>query len=68
MEFAKDLFKNHRYAILGLGKNGNAAALRLQAMGATIQICDDQPQKRQETPTQLQNYIKEFTSLDGFYE
>ncbi len=66
MEFAKDLFKNHRYAILGLGKNGNAAALRLQAMGATIQIWDDQPQKRQETPPQLQNYIKEFSSLEGF--
>lgn len=66
MDFANDLFKNDHYAILGLGKNGIAAAQRLFHMGATIQIWDDQPEKREAVPEYLQPYLAPFKTLINF--
>ncbi len=63
MDFSKDLFKNDHYAVFGLGKNGITASQRLLQMGATIQIWDDQLQKRQDIPYNLQPYLAPFESL-----
>lgn len=66
MNFSPTLFRNQHYAILGLGKNGIVAAERLLAMGATIQVWDDQEQKRNEIPAELKPYVKFFRDLQGF--
>lgn len=66
MNFSSSLFKNHHYAVLGLGINGVAVAQRLLEMGATVQLWDDQPEKRQNSPQPLQKYIAPFTSLTSF--
>ncbi|MDI2090759.1 UDP-N-acetylmuramoyl-L-alanine--D-glutamate ligase [Commensalibacter oyaizuii] len=66
MDFSPTLFQDHRYAILGLGKNGIAAAQRLLAMGAEIQLWDDQEKKRCEISPQLQQYLSPLTTLQGF--
>lgn len=66
MDFSNQLFKNHHYAILGLGKNGVAAAQRLLQMGATLQIWDDQEQKRHEIPDNLKAYLAPFKTLNPF--
>jgi UDP-N-acetylmuramoylalanine--D-glutamate ligase len=39
--FPADLFAGRRYAVLGLGRNGLAAARVLTAMGATVTVWDD---------------------------
>lgn len=66
MNFSNTLFTNHRYAILGLGKNGIAAAQRLLQMGAAIQIWDDQEQKRLAIPDVLKPYLAPFQTLASF--
>lgn len=66
MNFSSTLFHTHRYAILGLGKNGIVAAERLLTMGATIQIWDDQEKKRKEVPSELIPFIAPFEDLRGF--
>lgn len=66
MNFSSSLFHHHHYAILGLGKNGIVAAERLLAMGATIQIWDDQEQKRNEVPSELKPYVNAFKDLKEF--
>ncbi len=40
-DFPRDLFTGRRIAVLGLGRNGLAAAVRLVAMGATVTAWDD---------------------------
>ena len=44
--FAPDLFAGHRFAVVGLGKNGLAAARGLAAMGADVVAWDDKPEAR----------------------
>lgn len=66
MDFSSTLFENHRYAILGLGKNGTAAAQRLLRLGAEIQIWDDMETKREEVPEDLKPYLKPFHTLTDF--
>jgi UDP-N-acetylmuramoylalanine--D-glutamate ligase len=44
--FAPDLFAGHRFAVVGLGKNGLAAARGLAAMGADVVAWDDKPDVR----------------------
>ncbi|MDI2112505.1 UDP-N-acetylmuramoyl-L-alanine--D-glutamate ligase [Commensalibacter nepenthis] len=66
MIFSPTLFQNHQYAILGLGKNGIIAAQRLLAMGATIQIWDDQEKTRNAVPSELKAFVKPFEDLYGF--
>lgn len=66
MDFSSTLFENHHYAILGLGKNGTAAAQRLLRLGAEIQIWDDMETKREEVPEDLKPYLKPFHMLTGF--
>ncbi len=39
--FPADLFAGHRFAVLGLGRNGTPAAKALASMGATVQAWDD---------------------------
>ncbi len=39
--FPADLFAGRRYAVLGLGRNGLAAARALRAMGAAVTVWDD---------------------------
>jgi UDP-N-acetylmuramoylalanine--D-glutamate ligase len=45
-DFPPDLFAGRRYAVLGLGRNGLAAARRLVAMGADVTAWDDTPASR----------------------
>ena len=44
--FAPDLFSGQRFAVVGLGRNGLAAAHALQAMGAGVLAWDDDPARR----------------------
>jgi UDP-N-acetylmuramoylalanine--D-glutamate ligase len=39
--FSTTLFSGRRFAVVGLGKNGLPAALRLRAMGAEVVAWDD---------------------------
>ncbi|CAI3922260.1 UDP-N-acetylmuramoylalanine-D-glutamate ligase (MurD) (PDB:1E0D) [Commensalibacter communis] len=66
MNFSPTLFQNHRYAILGLGKNGIVAAERLLAIGSTIQIWDDQEKTRNAVPAELKSLIAPFDNLHDF--
>jgi UDP-N-acetylmuramoylalanine--D-glutamate ligase len=45
-EFPADLFAGRRYAVLGLGRNGLAAARALAAMGASVTAWDDKAAAR----------------------
>ena len=44
--FPDTLFADHRYAVLGLGRNGTPAAIALAQMGASVQAWDDSEQAR----------------------
>jgi UDP-N-acetylmuramoylalanine--D-glutamate ligase len=44
--FPSDLFAGRRYAVLGLGRNGSAAARALAAMGAEVTAWDDREPAR----------------------
>jgi len=44
--FPADLFAGRRYGVLGLGRNGAAAARRLAALGADVQAWDDKAPAR----------------------
>lgn len=44
------LFTGQRFAVVGLGRNGEAAAAALAAMGASIAVWDDNPAARAATP------------------
>lgn len=66
MDFSPTLFTGHSYAILGLGKNGIAAAQRLLAMGASVQLWDDQPNKREDIQQELKPYLAPFTAMHFF--
>ncbi|MGC8477999.1 MAG: Mur ligase family protein, partial [Acetobacteraceae bacterium] len=44
--FAPDLFAGARIGVLGLGRNGAAAAAALAAMGAEVPAWDDDPARR----------------------
>jgi UDP-N-acetylmuramoylalanine--D-glutamate ligase len=45
-DFPATLFADRRYAVLGLGRNGLAAARTLAAMGAAVTVWDDKPEAR----------------------
>jgi UDP-N-acetylmuramoylalanine--D-glutamate ligase len=45
-DFPPGLFAGRRYAVLGLGRNGLAAARTLAAMGAAVTVWDDKPAAR----------------------
>jgi UDP-N-acetylmuramoylalanine--D-glutamate ligase len=45
-DFPTGLFAGRRYAVLGLGRNGLAAARTLAAMGAAVTVWDDKPAAR----------------------
>ena len=44
--FPSDLFAGQRFRVVGLGKNGLPAARALVAMGADVEVWDDNPQGR----------------------
>ncbi len=44
--FASDLFAGERFAVVGLGQNGRAAATMLRAAGASVIAWDDNPAAR----------------------
>jgi UDP-N-acetylmuramoylalanine--D-glutamate ligase len=46
-KFPGGLFAGRRYAVLGLGGNGLAAARALTAMGAAVTAWDDKPAARE---------------------
>jgi UDP-N-acetylmuramoylalanine--D-glutamate ligase len=46
MSFSPTLFQGRRYAVVGLGRNGTAAAAALAAMGAEVVVWDDNAQAR----------------------
>jgi UDP-N-acetylmuramoylalanine--D-glutamate ligase len=46
-KFPADLFAGRRYAVLGLGRNGLAAARALAAMGAEVTVWDDSATARE---------------------
>jgi UDP-N-acetylmuramoylalanine--D-glutamate ligase len=46
-DFPADLFAGRRYAVLGLGRNGLAAARALTAMGAAVTVWDDSVASRE---------------------
>ena len=48
--FPPDVFAGARFAVLGLGRNGAAAATALAAMGATVLAWDDTPARRAALP------------------
>jgi UDP-N-acetylmuramoylalanine--D-glutamate ligase len=45
-DFSPTVFAGRRYAVLGLGRNGLAAAHALAAMGAAVTVWDDKPAAR----------------------
>ena len=53
MNWSPTLFQGQRYAVVGLGRNGLAAASTLQQMGAEVAVWDDQPAARREQPFQF---------------
>ena len=48
--FPPDVFAGARFAVLGLGRNGAAAATALAAMGAEVLAWDDTPARRAALP------------------
>jgi UDP-N-acetylmuramoylalanine--D-glutamate ligase len=46
-----NVFAGHRYAVLGLGRNGLPAALALRELGAAVVAWDDSPAARAEAAT-----------------
>lgn len=64
--FPADLFASRRYAVLGLGRNGAAAARTLAAMGAEVQAWDDLEGSRAALDDTSSVRIAPLTSLDGF--
>lgn len=64
--FPPTLFASRRYAVLGLGRNGAAAARTLAAMGAQVQAWDDLAGSRAMLDDTPAVRVAEFTSLDGF--
>ncbi|MFT8895974.1 MAG: UDP-N-acetylmuramoyl-L-alanine--D-glutamate ligase [Acetobacter sp.] len=68
--FPADLFAGHRFAVLGLGRNGTPAAKALASMGATVQAWDDGEAGRKalegwKSPSGKLT-VAPFENLDGF--
>lgn len=68
--FPADLFAGHRFAVLGLGRNGTPAAKALVNMGAAVQAWDDGEAGRKALegwkPSSGELTVAPFESLDRF--
>ncbi|MBB2200406.1 UDP-N-acetylmuramoyl-L-alanine--D-glutamate ligase [Gluconacetobacter tumulisoli] len=64
--FPPDLFAGHRFAVLGLGRNGAPAVRALAAMGARVQAWDDGPAARAAVQDVTGVAVAPFDTLAGF--
>jgi len=63
--FPATLFHDHKYHIVGLGRNGLPAAKALRAMGATVLVWDDQANARVRAYTEGLTVANPNDGLDG---
>jgi len=68
-DFPPSLFAGHRYAVLGLGRNGNASVRALAAMGAEVTAWDDTQTARESLgappPGVTLTEIRDVSGLDA---
>ena len=65
MTFPATLFAGHRYAVVGLGRNGLPAAQALAAMGADVRVWDDGEAARTAAPLPLHDPALGYAGFDA---
>ncbi|QHI95746.1 UDP-N-acetylmuramoyl-L-alanine--D-glutamate ligase [Aristophania vespae] len=65
LAWPKDLFKDHRYAVCGLGRNGISVVKTLLTMGAEVQAWDDRSPSFEEAPNLTLAPITDLREFDA---